>query len=263
VFCFNKEFLVKKFAAFCTLLISFSLVAASEAADAKLNGLWCTGGCCHDYKKHAPLLAEKIAQYANVEFKIVTGTEQFKDKDYAKDYDVVVYDLCYAAEKDKDLIANVTNTIKAGKPTIIVHCSLHTFRDIKWDDWREAMGMTSKAHDKFRALKTKKVAEHPITKFWPENWETPGEELYQSIKFWPNSTALLTMHSVQSKKDHPVCWINKYGKGRVFATTLGHNMLTVGQDEYHKLLANGLLWSCDKLDANGNPAAGYEGSGKK
>ena len=57
--------------------------------------------------------------------------------------------------------------------------------------------------------------------------------------------------------------LNKYGKGRVFATTLGHNMLTVGQDEYHKLLANGLLWSCDKLDANGNPAAGYEGSGKE
>ena len=32
---------------------------------------------------------------------------------------------------------------------------------------REAMGMTSKSHDGFRELTTKKVAEHPTTKFWP------------------------------------------------------------------------------------------------
>jgi len=253
---------VKKFAVCCTLLMLLSLITEIEAAEARLKGLWCTGGCCHDYKKHAPLLTEKMAQYASVEFTVITGTEQFKDKDYAKGYDVVVYDLCYAKEKDKDIIGNVTNTIKAGKPTVIVHCSLHNFRDIDWDDWREAMGMTSKRHDKFRALKTKKVADHPTTKFWPEDWETPGEELYQCIKFWPSSTALLTMHSPQDDKDHPVCWINQYGRGRVFATTLGHNMLTVGQDDYHKLLAKGLLWVCDKLDEEGEPVAGYEGSGK-
>ncbi len=235
---------MKKLAVLSVLLV-FAMVCCADAA--KLKGLWTTGGCCHDYKKHAPLLTEKIGQYANVEFDIVVGTDQFKNKDYAKDYDVVVYDLCYAGVKDKDLIGNVTNTIKEGKPTVIIHCSLHTFRDIKWDDWREAMGMTSKRHDKFRPLKTKKVAEHPTTKFWPEDWETPGEELYQTIKFFDSATALMTVHSEQSKKDHVVTWINQYGDGRVWATTLGHNMLTVGQDEYHHLLANGVLWACEKL----------------
>jgi uncharacterized protein len=257
---------MKKSVAFCValvLMLACRAYAADPAPAAKLKGLWCTGGCCHDYKKHAPLLAEKIGQYANVEFKIVTGLDIFKDKDYAKDYDLVVYDLCYADEKNKDLIGNVTRTIKEGKPAVIVHCSLHNFRAIDWDDWREAMGMTSKSHDGFRALTTKKVAEHPIIKFWPADWKTPGEELYQNIKFWPNATALMTAYSVESKKDHVVTWINQYGKGKVFATTLGHNMLTVGQDEYHHLLANGVLWVCGKLDDQGKPAPGYEGSGKK
>jgi len=252
---------VKKLACLC-LLMSIVLFCCVQAEAAKLKGLWTTGGCCHDYKKHAPLLTEKIAQYAAVEFDIVTGTEQFKDKDYAKDYDLVVYDLCYAGEKDKDLIGNVTNTIKQGKPAVIIHCSLHTFRAIDWDDWREAMGMTSKSHDRFRALKTKKVAKHPTTLFWPEDWETPGDELYQTIKFWPNATALMTVFSPQSEKDHVVTWVNKYGDGNVFGTTLGHNMLTVGQDDYHRLLANGVLWVCGKLDDEGKPAAGFEGSGK-
>jgi len=40
-------------------------------------------------------------------------------------------------------------------------------------------------------------------------------------------------------------------------------MLTIGQNEYHHLLANGLLWACGKLDDQGKPAAGYEGTGKK
>ena len=249
------------------LLLVFGFAAPSLGEDAaaptKLKGLWCTGGCCHDYKKHAPLLTERISQRASVSWKIVTGLEIFKDKDYAKGYDVVVYDLCYAGEKDRDLISNVVNTVREGKPTLIIHCSLHTFRDIDWDDWREAMGLTSKSHDAFRAVATKKVAKHPITLFWPENWKTDGDELYQNIKFWPSATALLTAYSEQSKKDHVVGWINQYGKGKVFATTLGHNLLTVDKPEYSQLLANGLLWVCGKLDDQGKPVAGYEGTGVK
>jgi len=253
---------MKKFA-IALALLSLLVGPATAEETAKIKGLWVTGGCCHDYKKHAPLLTEEIAKYANAEFEIVFGLDIFKDKDYAKDYDVVVYDLCYAGEKDKDLIGNITGTIAAGKPTVIVHCSLHNFRSAEFDDWREAMGMTSKSHDSFRELSTKKVAKHPITDFWPEDWSTPGEELYQTIKFWPSATALMTAYSPQSEKDHVVTWINQYGKGRVFATTLGHNMLTVGQKDYHRLLANGLLWACEKLDESGKPVAGYAGSAAK
>lgn len=91
-----------------------------------------------------------------------------------------------------------------------------------------AMGLTSCSHDGFRSVTTTKVVDPPIIKFWPADWKTPGEELYQNIKFWPSATALVTGYSVQSKKDHVATWINQYGKGKVFATTLGHNMLTVG-----------------------------------
>lgn len=247
------------------LIVALFLFAFAGSAPDKaspkpvLKGLWCTGGCCHDYKKHAPLLTGRISELASVEFEVVTGLDTFKDKDYADGYDVVVYDLCYAREKDEKLIGNITRTIHEGKPAVIVHCSLHNFRAWEKDDWREAMGLTSKSHDKRRALKTKKVKDHAITRFWPEDWETAEDELYRNIKFWPKATALMTAYSPESKKDHVVTWINHYGKGRVFATTLGHNMHTVGQDDYHQLLANGVLWVCGKLAESGEPAKGYEG----
>jgi type 1 glutamine amidotransferase len=43
----------------------------------------------------------------------------------------------------------------------------------------------------------------------------------------------------------------------VFSTTLGHDEKTVEQDSYQRLLADGLLWACGKLDAEGNPKPGY------
>jgi len=252
---------VKKFALACTVWMLTAAVAL--AADGpKLKALWLTGGCCHDYKKNAPLLTEAIAKYASVSFKVIGEPDALavlKHKDFAKNYDVVVYDICYCDEKDKNLIANCVNTIKDGKPTVVIHCTMHTFRILDYDDWREAIGLTTKAHDGFRGFTTKKVADHAITKFWPADWKTPGDELYQNIKFWPTATALLTAYSVDSKKDHVVAWTNRFGKGKVFGTTLGHNMLTIGQDEYQHLLANGLLWVCDKLDEQGHAAPGYEG----
>ena len=31
----------------------------------------------------------------------------------------------------------------------------------------------------------------PITKFWPDHWETPGDELYQTISIQPDITCLV------------------------------------------------------------------------
>jgi hypothetical protein len=49
----------------------------------------------------------------------------------------------------------------------------------------------------------------------------------------------------------------------VFATTLGHDLKTAGMPEYHRLLANGLLWACGKLGDDGKPLEGYAGPGAK
>ena len=38
-----------------------------------------------------------------------------------------------------------------------------------------------------------------------------------------------------------------FGKGRVFHTTLGHDMKTGNDPAYHRLLANGILWACGQL----------------
>ncbi|HUR47539.1 MAG TPA: ThuA domain-containing protein, partial [Candidatus Saccharimonadales bacterium] len=70
----------------------------------------------------------------------------------------------------------------------------------------------------------------------------------------------LKARSPKDGREHVVCWTYQYGQGRVFATTLGHDLKTVSSPEYLRLLANGLLWATSKLGTAGEPMPGYAGS---
>ena len=69
-------------------------------------------------------------------------------------------------------------------------------------------------------------------------------------------------YGTETKQDHVVIWLNTYGKGRSFVTTLGHTDETMKTDVYLDLVARGLLWACGKLNDDGTPAKGYGFGGK-
>ncbi len=246
------------------LLVVLSLCACVRAEDAKpVKALYISGGGYHDYAKLTPFLARNIARFAAITFDVKQGLKSAKDADFAKDYDVIFYNVCEQTDKnvDKELLENMMRVTKEGKPTVMVHCAMHCFR--AGDEWADCCGLTTKAHDGFRGFTIKKAnKDNAISKTLPDEFVTTGDELYQNIKFPETSTAVLTAFSVQSKKDHVVAWTQMYGKAKVFGTTLGHDMKTVSMDEYIKLLAYGTLWTVDKLGDDGKPKAGYEGSGK-
>jgi type 1 glutamine amidotransferase len=233
--------------------------------------LFIAGGGYHDYKKLSPILIEGIKKHANVDIKLVEVKDDLnvmRDKDLGKGYDAIIYDICFAGERDKpilppqadkELIDNALRVIKEGKPTVMLHCSMHTF--MASDDWTEACGERTRVHDTKEPFEvTKADVNHPAVKHFPDTWKTPSDELYQTINFPETSTPLLKAKSPQKNQDGKVsvvCWVHTYGKGQVFSTTLGHDENTVDKDEYLRLVADGLLWACGKLDADGNPKPGY------
>ena len=106
-----------------------------------------------------------------------------------------------------------------------------------------------KYHDPYQSFVTEKVApDSAITKNFPAAWKTPGDELYQTIEMIPDAKPLLRAKSPTDGRGHVVCWSQMFGKGRVFATTLGHDMKTVESSDYLDLVGRGVLWSCGKLE---------------
>jgi type 1 glutamine amidotransferase len=256
----------KRFLA-CVALMSVALhsqaaepTKAPEATPApKLKVLYITGGGFHNYKILTPIITDGIAKHASVQFDVKWDLEPMRDQHLGEGYDAIVYNICFAKENDPDLIDNALRVTRAGKPTVMIHCSMHTFQAS--DDWTECCGMRTRVHDKYEPFTIEKATpDHPVTKQFPQEWKTAGDELYQTIRFPDSSTALLTAKSPQPNqngKESVVCWVHTYGQGRVFGTTLGHDTKTVEQDEYLSLLASGLLWACDKLNPDGTPKPGY------
>ncbi len=235
-------------------------------ATPKLKVLYVTGGGYHDYKQLTPIIVEGIKKHANVDIDVKWSIDCMRDHDFGKGYDAIIYNICFAgdeksntlpAEADSELINNALRVTREGKPTIMIHCSMHTF--MASNDWTECCGQRTRHHDKYKPFATEKVTvDHPAIKHFPDNWSTPGDELYETLVFPDTSTALLRSTTPDDNGNKSiVCWVHTYGKGSVFGTTLGHDAKTVEQDAYLRLLADGLLWVCGKLDAQGNASPGF------
>ena len=235
---------------------------ASSPPVTPLKALFLTGGGYHDYKKLAPHLIASLSQLVNAQFTTAFDLNALTNTQFAEPYDVVVYDLCFDEAPDA-FLESAMHAARNGKPTVMIHCAVHAFRrSAKVREWETFCGLRSKVHDPYGPFTVVKLDQNdPITKFFPAEWKSPGDELYQMISIDPQSHALLKAKSPQDGREHIVGWTYQFGRGRVFATTLGHDMKTAGSPDYLQLLANGLLWTCNKLDDDGKAVAGYAGKG--
>ena len=253
------------FAAFF-LLLAPALQSAEPGNKAKpVRALLITGGCCHDYDGQKQILPEGISARANVTWTIVheggNATQHrvsvYDKPDWAKDYDVVVHNECFADEKDPQWMEKILQAHREGTPAVLIHCAMHSYRAPS-EEWFKFCGVTSHRHGPHFAYPLKNARpDHPIMKGFPAVWQTPKEELYNIAKVWPGTIPLGTGYSPETKKDEVCIWISEYGKARVFGTTVGHYSHTMKEPVYLDYVTRGLLWACGKLDDNGKPLAGY------
>lgn len=241
--------------------------AEKEASGVKsIRALMITGGCCHDYETQKLLISAGISERAKVEWEIVheggTSTDHkvsiYARKNWGDAFDVVVYNKCFAKVSDAEFVKGITSVHEAGLPAVVLHCTMHTYRDLKDDDWRKFLGVTSKRHGRHHPITVDNLKpDHPVMKGFPKQWKTPRGELYHIIKTWPSATPLGNGYLTDPDDTHHCIWVNQFGKARVFATTIGHHNETMQEKTYLDLLTRGLLWSVNQLDDSGKPRKGY------
>jgi type 1 glutamine amidotransferase len=221
-----------------------------------IKALIITGGCCHNYHYQTSAITEGISKVADVNWTILheggTGkdheSEFYSDPNWAKPFDLVIHNECFAQVTNTDYVKQVSDGHKdAGVPGIVIHCAMHTYRDIEADDWRKFLGVTSKRHDHKSNYAVKVVdAKHPAMIGMPKDWVTPLDELYVIEKLWPSATALATSKSEKDGNDYPVVWVNDFEGTRVFGTTYGHSDETFGDPVFINLLVHGFVWAAGK-----------------
>ena len=241
------------------LLTLCSLVTSALAADPKpLKIMLITGGCCHDYAKQKEILKAGIEARTYAEVVLVHSDdkstkarfEMYEKPDWANGYDVVIHDECSADVKEMPYVENILNAHKNGVAAVNLHCAMHCYRT-GTPGWFEFCGIQSSGHGPQKPIEISFVDKsHAINKPLVD-WTTINEELYNNIKVFDTATAIARGKQDTGKKveDVVLAWTNTYGKAKVFATTLGHNNETVADGRYLDLVTRGVLWSCDKLNA--------------
>jgi uncharacterized protein len=251
-------------------LLVCCLGAFAQGAE-PLRALMITGGCCHDYEAQKKILSEGISARANVAWTIIhegssdsreTKFSIYEKPDWTKGFDVVVHNECSGFVTNVDWVEHIAKGHFDGVPAVVIHCSIHSYRNSTTDEWRKVLGVSSYRHQAKRPFEVETVKpEHPVMKGWSIKWQDDPDELYEIKKVWEHCTPLAEALTPKKESDrHPCIWVNTYGNARVFGTTLGHGNETMQRPEYLDLVTRGLLWACDKLDENGKPKAGY---GKK
>lgn len=220
-----------------------------------IRALLITGGCCHNYAFQSKAMTEGISRLARSEWTVVqeggTGTRGqialYDNPRWARSYDIVVHNECFADTADAAYIRRITAAHKDGTPAMVIHCAMHTYRAAGFDDWREFLGVTSRHHEHQSRYPVKVVAgDHPIMRGFPRNWTTPMDELYIIEKLWPGAEALATSVSERTGQSQPVVWVNRYHGTRVFGTTYGHSDDTFRDPAYIELLARGFVWAAGR-----------------
>ena len=255
----------------CRVVAGLSCLAAflpggpSPAADAEkpLEVLYITGGCCHDYEGQKTLITQGLARRARINCTVVheggTSTDHrvsiYSKPDWAKGYDVVFHNECFANVKDPDFLKLIVAEHEKGTPAVLMHCAMHCYRAGN-DEWFKFCGIQSPGHGAHYDYTANLVAEHPILTGLPKAWKLPLEELYYCDKLFDTAKPLAEAMSRERKANQTVIWTNQYGKARVFGTTIGHYTATVEMPQFLDLMTRGTLWAAGKLQDDGSPAAG-------
>ncbi|ADE53730.1 ThuA domain-containing protein [Coraliomargarita akajimensis] len=226
-----------------------------------IKALLITGGCCHDYDQQRDIIPMMIDNHSKlrVQWTVVHQRTKagdilldfYRNPDWAKGYDVVIHNECFAHISDDDYIAGILQPHKDGVPAVMVHCAMHCYREGENPEaWWEFCGVHSPGHGAKHPFEVKIInTEHEITQGM-QNWTTPQGELYFINKIYPTATPLAESQAASSWNDkiHTNIWVNAYGpqKTRVFATSIGHHNETMLEANYMEMLTRGFLWASGK-----------------
>jgi len=136
------------------------LNAAPDAPKKKIKALFVTGGGYHDFTAQKTILTEGVSKLIDIEWTILhennanTLKAALSKKGWADAYDVIVYNICHAEEKDVNYINEIVNVHKAGKPMVAIHCTMHSYhwrvnggKKSKQDkEWNKLLGVVSLNH---------------------------------------------------------------------------------------------------------------------
>jgi hypothetical protein len=157
--------------------------------------------------------------------------------------------------------ALLIETVRKGKAFIAVHTALTTFNRSpgKIDPYIEMLGGEGISHNaQQKARNTCVDVKFPGCEDLKEGVEL-FEEWY-SIKNYAKDLHVILVQepkgmvgNLYQRPPYPATWARMFGKGRVFATSMGHREDVWTNPVFQKILVGGISWATGRVDADITP----------
>jgi type 1 glutamine amidotransferase/uncharacterized protein GlcG (DUF336 family) len=237
-----------------------------------------SGGPYHDWQLTSAVMKKEIEDAGIFHVTVATSPrfgEDFSNfKPDFSSYQVIVlnYD---APDWPADLREQFEQYVKNGGGLVVVHAADNAFPN--WQAFNEMIGIggwrgrseksgplwyfkdgkllsdnspgSAGSHGNRLPFQVEtRAPEHPIMKGLPQVWMHAPDELYATLRGpGQNMTVLATAHSDPNNHgtghDEPILMVLKYGKGRIFHTTMGHDVTALSGVGFITTFQRGTEWA--------------------